>query len=125
MRRPMLHGSTTRKLVLHGSTTGRPSWPPSRWGTTCQGGGGTSGSGWVEDVASMDPLLHARAPSKERDGGARRTGWCLLGGLGGGRLRLIFEGEREDEEASSRRRRYFEMSGGEPHADTSERWEVE
>jgi len=57
------------------------------------------------------------------------TGWCLLGGLGGGRLRLIFEGggerEREDEEASSRRRRYFEMSGGEPHADRSEWWEVE
>jgi len=76
----------------------------------------------------MDPLLRARAPAKERDGGARRTGWCLLDRLGGGRLQLIFEGERErggDEEASSRRRRYFEMSGGEPHADKSERWKVE
>ncbi|KXG23022.1 hypothetical protein SORBI_3008G045900 [Sorghum bicolor] len=46
--RPTLHGSTTGKLVLHGSTTGRPPWLPSRWGTTRQGGGGPSGSGWVE-----------------------------------------------------------------------------
>jgi hypothetical protein len=42
-------------IVLHGSTTGRPPWPLSRLGRACQGRGGTSGSGWVEDAASMDP----------------------------------------------------------------------